>query len=430
MPNRKRVKIFYGWKITFISLAVTTTAFGVLYSFGVFFKLWLEEWTCNRAFLSGVFSLSFLMYGIASFLMGRLTDRYGPRKPLALGGLIMGAGALATSQLNQAWALYITFGLMIGIGVGTSYAPTASTVSRWFVEKKGVAVGIVVSGLGLGTLVYSPFAKLLINLWNWRIAFMVIGILIWAVYFTAALIIRGDPQDLGLQPYGQPSAARANKKGLKNSKDSLSRATASQDTRTRDAVRMSRFWMLFVIHCLWVLGMAIPMVHLIPYATDIGVSPGRATFMLAFIGGISVLGRLVLGAMGAKIGLKKSLTILLMFQALTMFWLALSEETWMIWTFSFLFGFSYGGLASIFPLVTEEYFGLLAMGSIFGLILLGATIGGVIGPWLAGFIFDLTGRYFWGFITGAVSMLLGLVLAILLRPGTLSDLEPCPGIIS
>jgi len=365
------------------------------------------------------------MYGIASFLMGRLTDRYGPRKTLAIGGLIMGAGALTTSQINQAWALYITFGLMIGIGVGTSYAPTASTVSRWFVEKKGVAVGIVVSGLGLGTLIYSPLAKLLINLWNWRIAFMVIGILIWAVYFTAAFILRRDPQDLGLQPYGQPSATRANKKGIKNSKDSLSRATASQDISTRDAVRMSRFWMLFVIHSLWVLGMAIPMVHLIPFATDIGVSPGRATLMLAFIGGISVLGRLVLGAMGAKIGLKKSLTILLMFQASTMFWLALSEETWMVWTFSFLFGFSYGGLASIFPLVTEEYFGLFAMGSIFGLILLGATIGGVIGPWLAGFIFDLTGRYFWGFITGAVSMLLGLVLAILLRPGTLSDPEAC-----
>jgi MFS family permease len=425
MPNRKRPKIFYGWKITFISLAVTTTAFGVLYSFGVFFKLWLEEWTCNRAFLSGVFSLSFLMYGLASFLMGRLTDRYGPRKILALGGLIMGAGALATSQLNQVWALYITFGIMVGIGVGTSYAPTASTVSRWFLEKKGVAVGIVVSGLGLGTLVYSPLAKFLINVWNWRIALVVIGILIWAVYFTAAFIMRRDPQDMNLQPYGKPSATRENKKGIENSKQSPSRDTIAHEISTRDAVRMSQFWMLFVIHALWVLGMAIPMVHLIPYATDIGVSPGRATLMLAFIGGISVLGRLVLGAMGAKIGLNKSLTFLLMLQALTMFWLALSEETWMVWTFSFIFGFSYGGLASIFPLVTEEYFGLFAMGSIFGLILLGATIGGVIGPWLAGFIFDLTGRYYWGFITGAISMLLGLVLAILLRPGTLSNPEAC-----
>jgi OFA family oxalate/formate antiporter-like MFS transporter len=423
MSDQKRSSIFYGWKITFISLAVTTTAFGVLYSFGVFFKLWLEEWACNRAFLSGVFSLSFLMYGIASFFMGRLTDRYGPRKTLALGGLIMGAGALATAWLNHAGALYLTFGLMIGIGVGTSYSPTASTVSRWFIAKKGLAVGTVVAGLGLGTLIYSPLAKLFIGLWNWRVAFIVLGILIWAVYFTAAYIIRRDPKDLGLQPYGAASAMHTNKMHPKESKESPPGPAISLDIGVRDALKMSRFWLLFTIHLLWVLGMATPMVHLVPYATDIGVSPGRATLMLAVIGGISVLGRVALGAVGEKLGLKKSLALLLIIQALTMFWLAFSKETWMVWIFSFLFGFSYGGLASIFPLVTVEYFGLFAMGAIFGLILLGATIGGVIGPWLAGFIFDLTSRYFWGFIAGGLSMLLGLVLVIMLRPGSLSESE-------
>jgi MFS family permease len=423
MSNQSSSKIFYGWKITFISLAVTTTAFGVLYSFGVFFKLWIEEWSCNRAFLSGVFSISFLMYGIASFFMGRLTDRYGPRKTLALGGLIMGAGALASAWIDRAGALYITFGLMIGIGVGTSYSPTASTVSRWFAEKKGVAVGIVVSGLGLGTLIYSPLAKLFISLWNWRIAFILLAIFIWAVYFTAAFVIRRDPKDLGLQPYGTASAGRSNKKDTKDSKGNPSSPSAALEISMRDALKMSRFWSLFLIHLLWVLGMATPMVHLVPYATDIGVSPGKATFMLAFIGGISVLGRLVLGALGEKIGLKKSLALMLTIQALTMFWLAFSKEAWMVWSFSLIFGFSYGGLASVFPLVTVEYFGLFAMGAIFGLILLGATIGGVIGPWLAGFIFDLTGRYFWGFVSGALSMLLGLVLVIFLRPGPVPESE-------
>ena len=95
--------------MTFASLGVTTTAFGVLYSFGIFFKFWLHEWGCTRAFLSGVFSLAFLIYGLASVLMGSLTDRYGPRKTVAGGGLIMGAGALITSQIQEAWALYITF---------------------------------------------------------------------------------------------------------------------------------------------------------------------------------------------------------------------------------------------------------------------------------------------------------------------------------
>jgi len=426
MSNGKRSKIFYGWKITFISLAVTTTAFGVLYSFGLFFKLWLEEWGCQRAFLSGVFSLAFLVYGITSFFMGRLTDRYGPQKPLAIGGLIMGAGALATSQLTQSWALYITFGLMIGIGVGTSYAPTASTVSRWFEAKKGLAVGIVVSGLGLGTLIYSPLVKFIINLWGWRTASVVLCILIWVVYFSAALIMRKDPKDLGLLPYGKISPTHSSEKDLKNLESCLPGGTLiSQDIDTGGAIKTFRFWKLFLIHCLWVLGMTIPMVHLVPYATDIGVSPNRASLMLAFIGGISVLGRLVMGTIGEKIGLKKSFALLLMFQALTMFWLALSKDIWMVWVFSFLFGFSYGGLASIFPLVTVEYFGLTAMGSIFGLILLGATFGGVIGPWLAGFVFDLLGNYFYGFIAGAVSMLLGYVLVISLPPDKLPGSKEC-----
>jgi len=162
--------------------------------------------------------------------------------------------------------------------------------------------------------------------------------------------------------------------------------------------------------------MVIPMVHLVPYATDIGIPPNKAALMLAVLGGMSVLGRLVLGALSERIGMKNSLLFLILFQTLTMLWLIGSKGSWMLWIFSLLFGFSYGGLASVFPLITTQYFGLFAMGAIFGLILLGATLGGVIGPWLSGFIFDITGKYFFGFLAGAGSMGIGLILALSL-PG-------------
>jgi MFS family permease len=417
MSTHQENRIFYGWIIAFVSLAVTTTGFGIMYAFGVFFKLWLREWDCSRAFLSGVFSLCFLIYGISSFFMGRMTDRYGPRKTLALGGLIMGTGALLTSFASTPWILYLTFGLMIGIGVGTSYSPTASTVSRWFVKKKGTAVGIVVAGLGLGTLIYSPLARFLIGIWNWRSAFALFGFMIWAVYFVGAYLIRRNPQDLGLQPYGQ-EPQRSVQEGATGGQDHQSSVSALQVINTREALGKSYFWVLFFVHCLWVVGMAIPMVHLVPYATDIGVSPDAAAAMLALLGGVSVLGRLVLGAVGENIGTRNSLRMMLLVQALAMLWLAGSKGPWMLWIFSFLFGFSYGGLASMFPLVTSEYFGVFAMGSIFGLILLGATLGGVIGPWLAGFIFDLAGRYFYGFLAGMVSMAMGLILTMYLPSRT------------
>jgi OFA family oxalate/formate antiporter-like MFS transporter len=408
----KRRGIFFGWIIVFISLTVTTTAFGVLYSFGVFFKGWLREWDCSRAFLSGVFSICFLMYGISSFFMGNLTDRYGPRKTLALGGFIMGAGAFLTSVVCQAWVLYITFGLMIGIGVGTSYSPTASTVSRWFLEKKGMAVGIVVSGLGLGTLIYSPLARFLIGSWNWRTTFVIFGMMIWTTYFTAAFILRKNPQDLGLEPYGQPSIKYSTKQGTIVNQGQGSPISPNSMVRTKDALREVSFWVLFFVHCCWVVGMAIPMVHLFPYATDIGIPPSQAAYMLAVLGGVSVLGRIALGSLGEKIGTRNSLMYLLLFQMVTMLWLGVSKVPWMLWTFSVLFGFSYGGLASIFPLITAEYFGLLSMGSIFGLILLGATLGGVIGPWVAGYLFDMTQKYSSGFLVGAGSMGTGVVLSL------------------
>jgi MFS family permease len=416
MSNHQENKLFYGWIIAFVSLAVTTTGFGIMYTFGVFFKLWLKEWDCSRALLSGVFSICFLIYGISSFFMGRMTDRYGPRKTLALGGFIMGTGALLTSFVSAPWILYLTFSLMIGIGVGTCYSPTASTVSRWFVKKKGTAVGIVVAGLGLGTLVYSPLARLFIGMWNWRSTFVVFGFMIWAVYLIAAYLVRRNPQDLGLQPYGQ-ERERSAPEDTKGTQAEQSPASAPQAIYTRDALAKSYFWILFFVHCLWVVGMATPLVHLVPYATDIGVSPDTAAAMLAVLGGVSVLGRLALVAVGEGIGTRNALRMMLLVQALSMLWLAVSKGPWMLWMFSFLFGFSYGGLASMFPLITSEYFGVAAMGSIFGLILLGATLGGTVGPWLAGFIFDLAGQYYYGFLAGMVSMAMGLILTLYLPSG-------------
>ena len=139
-------KVFYGWWVTGASVLITTTAFGVFYSFSVFLTAWLNQWSVSRAFLSGVFSLSFMMYGVASVAMGYLADRFGIRRTLALGGFVMGAGCILTSFVHEAGLLYLSWGLAVGVGVGSSYSPTATAVSRWFVKKKGLCVGLVVSG--------------------------------------------------------------------------------------------------------------------------------------------------------------------------------------------------------------------------------------------------------------------------------------------
>ncbi|MFH1112340.1 MAG: MFS transporter [Pseudomonadota bacterium] len=417
----QRPKVFYGWYVTVAGLCITSTAFGVLYSFGVFFKEWVSEWSMSRGFLSGVFSLAFLSYGIASFGMGLLSDRYGPRITLTIGGLIMGTGCILTAAIHDGGLLYITWGIMVGIGVGTSYAPTAALIPRWFIERKGVAMGIVVSGLGLGTVAFAPFSGLLISSLDWRNASLVLGLIIWTVYLGGAIVIRRDPHDLGLEPLGAVPAAPGNvRDGDEERPDRPGTASVPRSFSLTAAMRSAKLWLLFAIHGFWVLGMTIPLVHLVPYATDLGLTTSRAALLQALLGGTSVLGRVFLGAFTERMGPWASFITLIWFQALAMLWLIPSHSEWMLWVFAVLFGFSYGGLASVFPLVTADLFGVTAFGAIFGLILLGATVGGTIGPVLAGFIFDSTKQYWGGFLAGALSMAIGGALSFLLSGGNVT----------
>jgi len=409
--NAENIKgrIFYGWIIAFVSFCITCTAFGILYSFGVFFKAWIAEWAVSRAFVSGIFSVAFLSYGVASVVMGSLTDRYGPRKIITIGGLIMGAGCCLTALSHSVGLMYLTWGVMIGIGVGTSYSPTVSTVSRWFNDRKGLAVGIAVSGLGVGTLVFSPLSEAIKTALGWRATAFIIGFIVWIVYFAGAFIIRRNPDEMGLQPFSR--SVKPSGESFKGVQAGMASENKSSSLSLGEAMKKRNFWTLFTVHGFWAIGFTIPFVHLVPYSTDIGVNSNTAAIILAAIGGASVAGRVCLGALSERIGTRISLISLLVFQAASMTWLSAADTPWMLWIFSIAFGFSYGGLASVFPLMTGELFGLRAMGSIFGVILLGATLGGTIGPAMAGFIFDISRTYGIAFLSGAMAMFMGAALA-------------------
>lgn len=383
-----RTEAFYGWVVTFASLGVTTTAFGVFYSFGVFFSPWVKEWSASRALLSGVFSLTFLVYGLASLGMGVLSDRLGLKKTLAMGGFVMGLGCLLAARATHLWQVYVTWGVMVGLGVGTSYSPTAAAVSRWFGRRKGLAVGIVVSGLGFGALFFPPLCERIVSWAGWRYAAQTLGIIVWVAYFGAALMVREAPR-----------AATVSSIGVAGH-------------RLRDAWKEPTLWILFTIHGLWVLGMSMPMVHLVPLCRDLGIPSSTSAEMLATMGGMSVLGRICLASATNRLGARRTLMLLLWVQATTMLLGAWGNSAAVLWGFAVLFGFSYGGVAAVFPIATAEYFGLQALGAIFGLILLGATLGGTLGPVVAGFAFDVTHRYSAGFLVGALSMAIGALLPL------------------
>jgi len=403
--------VYYGWIIVIACAFGTCTGFGTIYSFSVFFKSWIGEFGSSRAVLSGIFSLAFIIYGLASIVMGWFSDRYGPRKVIAIGGSIMAVGCFLTAFCHQTGVLYLTWGLAVGIGVGTCYAPTAATVSKWFVHRKGMAMGILVSGLGMGTLIFSPLSERLIQSFGWRRAIFIIGLIALTVYIVEALIIRGSPQDMGLEPLTSPRKNGGN--GDAGGAHTLHMPEHSMTVA--EALRTRNMWFIFAIHGLWMIGVGIIMAHFVPYATDVGTNVNMAATMMGSVGAMSVIGRLTLGVLTEHWGIKRSFIIILSCQCLTMLLPFFGGSQWQLWMFVVAFGFGYGGLASIFPLATAELFGVRAMGSLFGISLLGATIGGSSGPLLAGFSFDLTHSYFSAFAAGAVSIGIGIILAAGIR---------------
>jgi len=396
--------IFYGWIIVAIAAVGTCTGFGTIYSFSVFFKTWIGEFGSSRAVLSGIYSLAFIIYGLFSMIMGVFSDRYGPRKVIATGGSIMALGCLLTAFVHHTAMLYLTWGLAVGIGVGTCYAPTAATVSKWFVHRKGMAMGILVSGLGMGTLIFSPLSERLIKSFGWRTAIFVIGLIVLTVYLAESLIIRGKPRDIGLEPLTAPAK--------EDDLEAARRLDMPEHSMTvAEALRTRNMWFIFAIHGLWMIGVGIIMAHFVPYATDQGTNVNRAAAMMGLVGAMSVVGRFSLGVLTEHWGIKRSFIIILCCQCLTMLLPFLGSTQWQLWMFVIVFGFGYGGLASIFPLAHAELFGVKAMGSLFGISLLGATIGGSTGPLIAGFTFDMTHSYHIAFAAGAISIAIGVLLA-------------------
>ena len=177
---------------------IMVAMFGTYYGFGVFFKPVLTDFGWTRAMTSGAFSLSMIMYGLLGIVMGGLTDRFGPRLVMTLCGFLLGLGYLLMSQISSVWQLYIYYGVIIGIGISGGYVPQVSTVARWFVKRRGLAVSITLAGFCLGGIIWPPSAQWLITIYGWRQCFTILGILSLLVIIPLSQFAKHSPQEIGL----------------------------------------------------------------------------------------------------------------------------------------------------------------------------------------------------------------------------------------
>ena len=398
----KRLTYFYGYNIVTASFGIQAVGIGILIAFGVFFKPLLVDLEWSRATLSGGQSLAMLVAGVLGILIGRLSDKFGPRMVMSVAAFFLGLGLLLMSGLNHIWQLFLFYSVIFGIGLSAIDIIPLSTTARWFIRRRGIMTGIVKVGTGAGQLVIPLVASLLIVGYGWRISYVIIGAAAMGLLIFSGQFLRRDPAQMGLLPDGNKEFRTQSSK------------LAETDFYIREALRTRQFWTICLTFLATMFGLLMIMVHIVPHATDIGISSTTAAGILSAIGGISMVGRFVTGVAIDRIGNRLSIIICLILLILALLWLQLARELWMFYLFAVVYGFGHGGLFTAISPIVAEYFGIRSHGVLFGIVFCSAMVGGAIGPVIAGHVFDTTGSYslaFWiSTSVGALALVLILTL--------------------
>jgi MFS family permease len=388
--------IFYGYVIVSCSFLILMIMWGAQYSFGVFFKPMLNELGLSRAVLSGAYSINTIIHAAAGILMGKLSDKYGPRLVVTACGSCLGISYLLMSQVQMVWQVYAIFGILASIGVAGGWVPLISTITRWFVSRRGLMCGFAAAGIGVGLMLLPPLAGYLIASFGWRTSYAIIGLTLLVVVIVTAQLLKRDPSQIGLSALGS-SERHAD--------------VVAAGHAFSEALRTRQLWMLCVLYLLMNFCIQTVLVHIVPFATDVGITGVIAATLISVIGGVSIISKVGAGATIDRLGNKPVAIMVTSLMFLSMIMIQLSDSLMVLYVFSVIFALGYGGFASMESPYVAELFGLKDHGVIFGFCM-SIMGGGALGPFIAGKIFDATSSYRLVFVMLAILTFLIILLAL------------------
>ena len=400
-----KAKYFYGYNIVAASFVIQGMSIGSLVTYGVFFKEFQSEFGWSRTMISGASALNYLVTGLCGILAGRLNDKIGPKMVISATGITLGLAFLLMSLLQETWQLYLVYGVLVGIGVSTTDIITLSAVARWFIKRRGMITGIVKMGTGFGQFAMPLLAAALISVYGWRHSYLSMAAANLVIILVAAQVLRRDPQGMGLLPNGDSHENLA-----------ASERTAESGVTLSVALKTRQFWIMCVAWFSVFFCLLTIIVHIVPHARDLGLSPATAAGVLSTIGGVSMLGRIVMGMVNDRIGGKSSLILCFIVLLCGLVWLQVASTAWMLFLFAAIYGFAHGSFFTVVSPTIAELFGTLSHGVLFGIILFSGMVGGSVSPIMAGRIFDTTGSYQIAFIILAGIAAIGLALITFLKP--------------
>jgi len=354
--------------------------FGLMFSFSVFLVPLLEEYRWSRGLAAGAFSLSAVVQGLLSPVIGTLVDRFGPRRLILGGAVVLGLSSVLGSRITAVWHLYVVTGVLTAAGVSAvGWVPSAALVAQWFAQRQATMMGLAFSGMGVGLLTVGPLAQWLISAYGWRDAYLVLGI------GTLALLVP-------LVWVGVRDAPRA-------SPAPSARGGAPADdggVRIRAALRTRAFWALFFAYTCTPLAVFTVVTHQVAFAVDHGFPRLFVAGIFGLTGFMSIAGRVIFGFAADRIGRAWSATISYACTAVGTLAL-LSIELWRhpagLYVYALLFGLGFGARGPIITAIAAALFPGRRFGAIYGFMSIGNGFGGALGPWFAGALFDVTGSY-------------------------------------
>jgi MFS family permease len=394
-------RIYPGYVVLAACFFILAIVFGAQFSFGVFFKPILTQFGWSRAETAGPVAVGMIVNGLFSIVSGRLSDRFGPKLIISAGAVIISSGYFLMSSINSLWQLYVYYGVLVAGGSSTIYIPLVSLIARWFNQKRGLMSGIGISGIGFGVGVIPALASHLIVTYHWRTSLFIVGAGSLLLLLILARLLKKPPEEYPWEPESKGG-------------DAIS-PNIKKGYSIKEALKTSQLWLIFIAWILYGFFYQVGFVHIVAYATDLGLSAVVAATVLTIIGFVGGFGRISLGFISDRLGIRKTVLYSFLITGAAYVCLSASDSIWMLYVFAVVFG-ALNGIGLLLIPTIAEYFGFKDLGVISGVVVFANSAGAALSPPLAGAIYDSTGSYEIAFVLCGVFGLAAGILVWLLKP--------------
>lgn len=405
--------LYWGWYVIAGAFLIMAINYGARYCFGIFIKPLAAEYQWSRSVISLAATLLVVTYGIGGILTGRLLDKMAPRKMMTIGAAAFGAGLILTSFITTPWQFYLVYGILCGFGASCfGVVVCNSSVGKWFVRKRGVAIGIASIGIGLGTMILAPIDGYIVKEYGWRMGFIFLGVIVLVIGISMAQLFMGKtcPEDYGMLPDGETTSCSGPAEGYPLQPLPLQGSL-------RPVLADSRFWIMALAYSLAVTAEMMAFMHQVAYAIDNQIEKVAAASSVGFVGVASILGRFFFGWLSDRIRDAKYAACLgFIFMAVGIFVLMHARTPAVLFLYAMLFGFGYGSMSTMMPFLLADRFGRHVLGSSYGMLTFFVGIGGGVGPLLGGIIYDRLGSYSFAWKLDIAVLVSVTFLILLLKP--------------